>query len=328
MSISIKPFPLETVGLLAFPEKKQFLLEELEERFGIVKETINKAPQFADLIFLPHDCGKKSLRQENPYWCKNLLLSPLEISFGSIGEAAFALKQIQRNWASYSTTAFRRTALIQEKLPYINFKPRTFPVKIPASQIGIYSLVDNNTLVASAQTTSPFPCGTIEFVEDHTNPPSRAYLKFQEALTNAMLRFGKIPQEENRCLDAGSCPGGWTWVLRNLGCNVLAIDRSELAPSLMEDPRVEFMRHDAFTLPPQELGRFDWVCSDVICYPERLLKWIFRWLESGLCKNMVCTIKMQGKTNWTLVEQFDSIPNSCVRHMGYNKHELTWIHCG
>ncbi|MBR4998897.1 MAG: SAM-dependent methyltransferase [Clostridia bacterium] len=316
-----------TIGLLAFTEQKYLLIEELTGRFGISENLITKAPQIGDLIFLPDDCGKLNLRENTPYWSRNTLFNPFQTEFASIGEAANILKQIQRNWAAYSTTNFRRSSLIQEKLPYINLKPRTFPVNIPSSELGMFTLLDNNNMIASAKTSSLFPCGKIEFVEDHENPPSRAYLKFQEALTNAMVHFGRIPSEGNRCFDAGACPGGWTWVLRQLGCNVLAVDRSELAPALMQDPAVQFMTHDAFTLPPEELGAFDWVCSDVICYPERLLKWIHKWLESGLCKNMICTIKMQGAIDWNLIQEFAAIPNSYIGHMNYNKHELTWIHC-
>mgnify|MGYP003294550522 CR=1 FL=1 len=63
----------------------------------------------------------------------------------------------------------------------------------------------------------------------------------------------------------------------------------------MENPLVKFQAHDAFTLKPSEIGPVDWVFSDVICYPERLLKWINEWLESGMTKNMISTIKMQGE---------------------------------
>ena len=41
---------------------------------------------------------------------------------------------------------------------------------------------------------------------------------------------------------------------------------------------------------------------------------------------MICTIKMQGETDWDVIREFDNIPDSCVLHLNYNKHELTWIH--
>lgn len=42
---------------------------------------------------------------------------------------------------------------------------------------------------------------------------------------------------------------------------------------------------------------------------------------------MICTIKMQGKTDWNLISKFEEIPDSKVVHLNYNKHELTFIHC-
>ena len=95
----------------------------------------------------------------------------------------------------------------------------------------------------------------------------------------------------------------------------------------MNDSKVEFMKHDAFTLKPEDLGKFDWIFSDVICYPSRLYEWVNLWLESSLVKNMICTIKMQGEIDWLLVQKFAEIPNSIVVHLNYNKHELTWMHC-
>ena len=323
--------PPGSIGYLAFPNQAEFLLSELENRFHLTKELLEKAHRYENLfIFDPQDLPE-ALRgpdpQATPYWCSTVLLEPQIISFTSIGEAANALKSIQRNWAPYFITAFRRGQLIQEKLPYMNLKPRQFPFSVPASTAGVYTLLDQNTLLASGKTTSTFPAGLIQFVEDHENPPSRAYLKLQEALTQCQATFGTMPQAGQCCFDAGACPGGWTWVLVQQGCKVYAVDRSPLDQRLMDNQLVEFHKHDAFTLLPEELGEFDWIFSDVICYPERLLEWIHRWLDSGLCKNMVCTIKMQGEIHWKLIQEFEAIPNSRIFHLHYNKHELTWIHC-
>lgn len=337
---------------LAFPEMKELLLSEISARFNW---DISSAVHYGDLVYFSDaeiSCGgqqdssgeppassaepSESLPKpqivagtHTPYWARTALLNPFILHFDSIGEAANVLKGIQRNWAPYQFTCFRRASLIQDKLPYINLKPKKFPVEIPHSPVGLYTLLDEHTLVASAETTSCLPAGTLQFVEDHENPPSRAYLKIQESLSLAHHFFGvEFPHEGQRCFEAGACPGGWTWVLVNQGAEVFAVDRAELAPSLMKNPLVKFAAHDAFTLTPEEIGNVDWVLSDVICYPERLFEWVNKWLSSGRVKNMICTIKMQGEINWPLVEQFASIPDSRVVHLNYNKHELTWIHCG
>ena len=322
MSVTTEQLP--GTLFLSFPEMKDLLVSELTNRLNY---TLSHKIEYEDLLYLPDYTAEHDLTRL-PYFCRTALLRPFKIKFDSIGEAAATLKKIQRNWAPYQFTCFRRASLLQEKLPYINLKPRAFPFEIPDSPIGMYTFLDEHTIIASQQTTSDLPSGTLVFEEDHTNPPSRAYLKIQESLTLAHHFFkAPFPHEGTNCFEAGACPGGWTWVLTKLGSHVVAVDRSELVPELMQNPLVEFKTHDAFTLTPQELGKFDWVFSDVICYPERLLEWINVWLESGNVHNMICTIKMQGEIDWNLIAKFAAIPSSRVVHLNYNKHELTWIHC-
>ena len=141
-----------------------------------------------------------------------------------------------------------------------------------------------------------------------------------------LLNGTPLPDSNSRCFEAGACPGGWTWVLVGLGSQVYAVDRAPLADSLMNNPLVKFQAHDAFTLTMEEIGPVDWVLSDVICYPERLLEWIKKWLAYDSEKKMICTIKMQGAIDWPLIQQFADIPGSKIVHLNYNKHELTWIH--
>lgn len=331
MSVHIET--IKGVAFLAYPETLAFLKSELKNRFKLDDSVHFKC--YGDILYLENIEGifsssnpEEIAPQELPYWARTTFLKPFILHFDSIGEAASALKEIQRNWAPYQYQNFRRAALIQDKLPYINLKVRKFPVEIPKSPIGVYTLIDDKTILASALTSSYIPAGRIEFVEDHINPPSRAYLKIQESLTMARLLFdAELPGSESRCFEAGACPGGWTWVLVNLGSQVYAVDRAELAPSLMGNPLVTFQAHDAFTLKPEDIGKCDWVFSDVICYPERLLEWVKVWLDSGLTKNMICTIKMQGEIDYEIVSKFAAIPDSRVVHLNYNKHELTWIHC-
>jgi len=307
------------IAFLAFPEQSELLLSEIKTRFNL---NLKPTQRFGDLLYY-EDFPEGKI----PYWARTVMLNPFFLNFNTIGEAATALKNIQRNWAPYQYTCFRRAQLIQDKLPYINLKDRKFPVSIPQSPIGLYTLIDEHNLIASSETTSFIPAGTLHFIEDHENPPSRAYLKIQESLTMANLLNGtELPHQGQRCFEAGACPGGWTWVLVNLGAKVFAVDRAELAPELMKNPLVEFQAHDAFTLKPEEIGPIDWLFSDVICYPERLLQWINMWLDYNPQLNMICTIKMQGEIDWPLIDQFKNIPGSKIVHLNYNKHELTWIH--
>ncbi len=188
--------------------------------------------------------------------------------------------------------------------------------------MGAFTLLDRNTILASASCSSPFPGGEFEFVEDHVNPPSRAYRKLWEALHVA----GRQPVPGEVCLDAGAAPGGWTWALAGLGATVMATDRAPLDPRIEALPTVRYRKGDAFSLKPEDIGAVDWLCSDVICYPPVLYEWVLRWLDSGLAGNFICTIKMQGEDfDRETVAKFAAIPGSRVLHLWHNRHELTWI---
>lgn len=258
-------------------------------------------------------------------WAQNSWLDPWRIPFDSIKEAARALKAIQRNWCLTSIAEHRRAALIAEALPPVKGLPLHFGDFPPTSPLGGWTLWDRNTIIAAPRTTSPFPEGEIHFVEDKTGPPNRAYLKLWEVFT----RFGIKPEPNEHCLDLGASPGGWTWVLAELGCRVTAVDRSPLAAPLMDNPLVNVRTGSAFGVDPrhaaEEYGHVDWVFWDVACYPKRLLTWVQRWLEHGPPCAMVCTVKFQGETDAESVEAFKAIPGSRLVHLAYNKHELTWI---
>lgn len=258
---------------------------------------------------------------QKTFWAQNIWFNPFVAQFNSISEAAKILKNIQRNWSFYPFTEFRRAALIQEQLPYLSKKPLPFPTPLPTLPLGSWTLLDKNTLLASPHCSSPFPNGQILFEECKEGPPSRAYLKLWEALT----LMGVYPKQGEKCLEIGASPGGWTWVLAQLGAEVTCIDRSELAPHITALPNVHFTAGNAFNMTPANTGPVDWIFSDVACYPEKLLDWVNLWLESGLCKHFVCTLKFQTGYNPAIVDQFAKIPGSKILHLSHNKHELTWF---
>jgi 23S rRNA (cytidine2498-2'-O)-methyltransferase len=256
------------------------------------------------------------------YWTRNVWRKPLLVEFSSVGEAAGILRGIQRNWAPLPARLHRRTALIAERLPPLPSKPKRFPFVPPDVPMGAFTLLDENRMLASPDCSSPFPNGEFEFEEDTEGPPSRAYRKLWEALVLA----GERPMPGETCIDAGASPGGWTWALAGLGAEVLAVDRAPLESRIASLPGVRTLRHDAFTLRPEDIGKVDWLLSDVICYPPALFEWVSAWIESGLARNFVCTIKMQGASfDKATTDRFAAIPGSRVLHLWHNRHELTWI---
>ncbi|MDF2763331.1 MAG: hypothetical protein K0S81_325 [Rhodospirillales bacterium] len=253
-------------------------------------------------------------------WSQNVWHEPMRIEIASIGDAAKKLRALQRNWALYDFQLHRRAALIQAQLPKVSAKPLRFGEPPPSAPLGSWTLLDANTILAAPRCSSPFPHGEARFVEDRTGPPSRAYLKLWEAFT----LLGRKPGPGELCLDLGAAPGGWSWALQKMGAEVISVDKAPLDPAVAALPGIAHLRQSAFALDPAEVGPVDWLCSDVICYPARLLALVQRWLESGRARNYLCTIKFQGSTDHATARAFASIPGARLMHLSVNKHELTW----
>lgn len=254
-------------------------------------------------------------------WAQNIWHDARIIEVASIGEAAKALRAIQRNWWPYDFHLHRRTALLVDKLPKVSAKPLTFGTPAPTSPLGSFTWLDEGRILAAPQCSSPFPNGEVTFVEDREGPPSRAYLKLWEAFTLA----GIMPRPGEVCVDLGACPGGWTWVLAGTGARVISVDKAPLDPKVAALPNVEFRQGSAFGPEAESIAPVDWLCSDVICYPERLLRLVERRLEADTARNFVCTLKFQGETDHATARAFAAIPNSRLLHLSCNKHELTWM---
>jgi len=94
----------------------------------------------------------------------------------------------------------------------------------------------------------------------------------------------------------------------------------------MGDPRVTFVKADAFRFAPP--APVDWLVSDVIAYPDRVLELLRRWCGEQLAVRMVVTMKFQGSVAW---EALDEAASEAAAH-GYacrskhfftNKNEVT-----
>src|SRR6266404_1856917 len=155
-------------------------------------------------------------------WVANVWHDPRRIPIASIADGARALRAIQRNWALYAFGLHRRASLIGDRLPHVSARPLNFPAASPEAPLGSWTLLDANTILASAHCSSPFPNGEIRFVEDRGGPRNRAYLKLWEALTIA----GRHPGCGSLCLDLGSSPGGGLPATRELA-NLAAIRPGE-----------------------------------------------------------------------------------------------------
>jgi 23S rRNA (cytidine2498-2'-O)-methyltransferase len=94
-------------------------------------------------------------------------------------------------------------------------------------------------------------------------------------------------------------------------------------------PGVAWRQESAFALDPPRAGPpVDWLFSDVVCYPARLLALVRRWIEAGAARHLVCTVKFQGATDHAVAGEFAAIPGAVLFHGAHNRHELTFARLG
>lgn len=257
-------------------------------------------------------------------WAQSHWLDPQQLSIKSIGDAQKTLRQLFPRWVLYSNHSHRRSLLIQEGLKSVKIPTLSFLDPLESKTYGTWTLTDPNTLWCSTKVIPEVPpLGEVQFKEDKVNPPSRAYTKLWEIFTI----YGYKPKAGDRVIDMGSCPGGWTWVLQQLGCKVVSVDKAPLDDKVARLARIEYIKKDAFTLKPDDIGPVDCFFSDIICYPDKLYELVQKWLASGNCQRFICTIKFQGESDFSALQKFASIPDSKLVHLYVNKHEVTWF-CG
>jgi hypothetical protein len=191
---------------------------------------------------------------------------------------------------------------------------------------------DRDRLLVSAAAPRPLPAGGVDLspwpagvapVAIDRGPPSRAYQKLEEALA----WMGTAPGPGDTCVDLGAAPGGWTATLLKRGARVLAVDRAPLAPPLARHERVAMVLGNAFNYAPA--APVDWLVSDVICEPARSIALVGRWLELGLCRHLVVTVKFKGRGGYGILDTLPPLlararPGFArIKQLAHNKNEVT-----
>ncbi|HAT8178572.1 TPA: SAM-dependent methyltransferase [Legionella pneumophila] len=289
---------------------KPEFIEELSEELGDVSNRLGC------LVFSPH-------QKLDVCFALDVWLEPKIVPFQSISEAAKILRQAGKFWYLHPIAEIRRSRLIEGQLRKCPSLMSHFPVANDIPPIGVFSLLDKNTLLFSSKRLKKWPDGQCYFIEDKVNPPNRAYLKLWEAL----FLLNKYPKPSETVLDLGASPGGWTYVMQSLGTQVTSVDKAELDMKIMTLPGVSFLKQSAFAIDPEQLTEsYDWVLSDVACYPDRAYSLIQKWIASKKAKQLIFTIKLQGKTDLNTIKPFQCIPDSKVINLFYNKHEATFFY--
>lgn len=121
--------------------------------------------------------------------------------------------------------------------------------------------------------------------------PSRSYLKMEEALD----RMPDQPAGEQKVIDLGAAPGGWTYSFLKRGCNVIAVDHG---PMKLPEPqpgwgRMTHIQQNGITYePPREWPRVDWLVGDMLIAPGIALGLLRRWIDSERANRIICNIKL------------------------------------
>ncbi|MDH4075255.1 MAG: hypothetical protein OEY41_08945 [Acidimicrobiia bacterium] len=262
-------------------------------------------------------------------WALNIWFDVETLPIASIGDAARQLRDRQRSWACFSPTPGGRAGLIAERLPHVSGRPLRLGELPPTSPLGSWTLVEPGLMLAAERCSSPFPNGEAPLVELREGPPSRAYRKLWETL----VVLGRFPQQGERAVDLGASPGGWTWLLAQLGCQVLAVDKAPLHPAVDSLPGVAWLQGSAFGVDPAAVcerwgGPPAWVGCDIICCPERLFGLLDRWLALSPAPTVICTVKFRGATDHDVTDRLRALPGARLTHLFHNRHELTLVFDG
>jgi hypothetical protein len=106
------------------------------------------------------------------------------------------------------------------------------------------------------------------------------------------------------------------------GAHIISFDKAPLDPSLVGLAGIEYRRESAFAPDPLTIGPVDWLFSDVVCYPKRLLTLVQRWLAAGTVRCFVCTVKFRERLT-SMPCRLRGHPDHGFLHLHNNKHELT-----
>lgn len=285
-----------------------------------LESELERELMFRNISFEKHDRLYFFEKNYCPLFAQVTWINCQSIKIASIGDGIKKLKALGKNWSLFSIGHHRRAQLIQDGLAKIKHDPVPFLAQHPKHPMGGWTLLDQETIIYSTETTSLYPLGKIEFIENKEVPPSRAYLKLWEFFTVHCTP----PEPGTTVIDMGSSPGGWSWVLSQMKLNVISVDKAPLEDHIANIPNITFLQESAFALDPHKMKSAAWLFSDIICYPERLLALVTKWMNESSVEHFVCTIKFQGEADFAVIDQFLQIPNSKIVHMYHNKHELMW----
>jgi 23S rRNA C2498 (ribose-2'-O)-methylase RlmM len=217
----------------------------------------------------------------------------------------------------------KRRSLLKTLQPTPTSDAHIVQVVLLDPERGYYSMASPETVALFKTAISPHPAGYVEIPEDK-KPPSRAYLKLLEALKVFHLTFTR----GQTAVDLGAAPGGWTYVLRQHGLRVTAIDRSPLDQTLMRAKDISWQRGNALSWIPEK--PVDWLVCDVITSPEHTHALLSKWISEKKCRYFCVTVKFKGAPAFDVLNSIVTFLSLHAlwfdgKQLTHNKNEVTVV---
>jgi 23S rRNA (cytidine2498-2'-O)-methyltransferase len=159
---------------------------------------------------------------------------------------------------------------------------------------------------------SAFLCGQCRMADDDL-APSRSYLKVEESYGI----IGSEPRPGETVCDLGAAPGGWSYSAAKRGAHVVAVDNGPMKGGALGHPLIDHRRDDAFGFSPGRAATYDWLFSDMLEDPHKVLRLIVApWLTGGWCRRFVINLKFGRVDPISLLADLRAPHSPFVTHAG------------
>ena len=154
--------------------------------------------------------------------------------------------------------------------------------------------------------------------------PSRASRKVEEALN----WLGMSPEPGETCVDLGAAPGGWSWVLLDKRCRVIAVDPAELRDDVRNNPKLKHEKISAFAYVPPPEG-IDWLFCDMAWKPVEVARMLAKWARRNWARTLVSNVKLPMKQKASVVREVREVVHGGgwthvrTRQLYHDRDEIT-----